>query len=149
MQTKRVCVCVADKVKVMVIESLHWWQISTVLLRVRGQRHRWVGDAWASGRAVPREVTRRALLKHGLCRAVALVLRGGVQLAEVVRRFWHRADGAEHRLRDYAGLGLQKGENSCVLDVLSFCPVLCGQVMDKVLHTLVVSVVEVVCKFGQ
>lgn len=120
-----------------------------MLLRVRRQRHCWVGDSGAAGRAVPGEVSRWTLLVHGVRRTVALVLRGGVQLAEVVRRFWHRADGAEHRLGDHTGLGLQEGEYPCVLDVFGFSPVLCGQVVHQVLHTLMVSVVEVVCKLSQ
>lgn len=75
-QAERVGVRVSDEVEVVVIQSLHWRQVSTVLLRVRGQRHRGVGDAGASRRAVPGEVSRWALLVHGLGRTVALVLRG-------------------------------------------------------------------------
>lgn len=75
-QAKRVGVRVSYEVEVVVIQSLHWRQVSAVLLRVRGQRHRGVGDAGAARRAVPGEVSRWALLIHGLGRTVALVLRG-------------------------------------------------------------------------
>lgn len=105
-QTERICVRVTDEVEIVVIESLHRWQVSTVLLCVRRKRHCWVRDGRAAGRAVPWEVSRRTLLVHGVSRAVALVLRWWVQLAEVVRRFWHRADRAEHRLGDRTGFGL-------------------------------------------
>lgn len=105
-QTERVCVRVTYEVEIMVIESLHRRQVSAVLLRVRRERHRRVRDARAAGGTVPGEVTRRALLVHGFRGAVALVVWGGVQLAEVVRRLRHRADGAEHGLGDNAGLGL-------------------------------------------
>lgn len=148
-QTERVCVRVPDEVKVVVIQSLHRWQVSAVLLRVRRQWHRRVGDPGAAGRAVPGEVPRWALLVHGLRGTVALVLRGGVQLAEVVGRLWHHAHWAKHRLSDGTRFGLQEGEYPSVLDVFGFRPVLCGQVVHQVFHALVVSVVKVVCKLSQ
>lgn len=148
-QAERVSVRVSDEVEVVVIQSLHRRQVSAVLLRVRGQRHRGVGDAGAPCRAVPGEVSRWTLLVHGLGGTVALVLRGRVQLAEVVARLRQGAHRAEHRLGDGAWFGLQEGEYPRVLDVFGFRPVLRGQVVHQVLHALVVSVVEVVCKLGQ
>lgn len=140
-----------EEVEVVMVKSLHWWQVATVvLLRRRGKRHRWVRDGRAARCAVPREVSGWALLKHGVAGAVALVwLRGGVQLAQIICLVWQRAQGAEHRLGGDPGLGLKKGQDPCVLDVFGLNPLLRGQVVHQVLHALVVAVVEVVGELPQ
>lgn len=148
-QTEGVRVRVTYKVKVMMVQSLHWGYVSSMLrvLRVHGR----VREAGAARGAVPRrEVSGGTLLVvHGLGGTVALV-RGRVQLSQEVARFRNRTHmRTKHWIRDRARLGLQKSQDPCVFNVFGFSPVLRGQVVHQVLHTLVVAVVEVVCELGQ
>lgn len=136
-QTEGVRVRVTYKVKVMMVQSLHWGYVSSMLrvLRVHGR----VREAGAARGAVPRrEVSGGTLLVvHGLGGTVALV-RGRVQLSQEVAR-----------LRNRTHMRTKHWIDPCVFNVFGFSPVLRGQVVHQVLHTLVVAVVEVVCELGQ
>lgn len=104
--TKRVCVRVTNEVEIVVIKSLHWRQVSAMLLRGRGEGHCWISDGRATCRAVPGEMARQTLLVNRVGRTVTLVLRGQVQFVKVLRRFRECANRAEYRLGDDPGLGL-------------------------------------------
>lgn len=98
---------------------------------------------------MPREVSGGALLEHGLSGTGTLVLRGRVQLAQIVCGVWQCAQRAEHRVGNDAGLGLQERQNPRVLVVFGLHSLHRGKVVDQVLHALVVSVVEIVRKLRQ
>lgn len=153
-QPEGVGVGMAEEVEVVAVQPLHGGEEGAALLAGAGEGYggagQVVGQGGAAGGAVPGECPPRGRLEHALGGTVDVpgALGPRMQLVGKVR-LRERAQGSEERLSNEACFGLEKGEDAGVLGVFGLHPLHRRQVVDQVLHALVVAVVEVVGELGE
>lgn len=109
-----------------------------------------VGQGGVAGGAVPGEWPRRGRLEHALGGTVDVPGAVGPRMQRVGKvRLREGAQGREERLSNEACFGLEKGQDAGVLGVFGLHPLHRCQVVDQVLHALVVAVVEVIGELGE
>lgn len=144
----------AEEVEVVAVQPLHGREEGAALLAGAGEGYGGAGQVVGQGGvargAVPGEWPPRGRLEHALGGTVDVPGALGPRMHRVGKvRLREGAQGGEERLSNEACFGLEKGQDAGILGVFGLHPLHRRQVVDQVLHALVVAIVEVIGKLGE